>query len=567
MNSNLSNPTPSESNISTDKKWWKESIIYQIYPRSFNDSNGDGIGDLRGIIEKLPYLKDLGINLIWMSPIFASPNADNGYDISDYKEIMTEFGTMPDFDELLEKAHALGIKMILDIVLGHTSDQHEWFQAAKSSKDDPKRDYYFWRDAKDGGPPNNYPSIFSGSAWEWEPNTEQYYLHLFLKEQPDTNWENPKLRQEFFDIIHFWMGKGIDGFRLDVIPMISKRIEFVDTPYDNVLETINNVYANGPRLHEFLHMLHKEVWSKYDCFTMGEGVGISPSEASDFVSESRQELHTFYHFDHFYIDADPKKDRYEPIPVDYKKFKDVFFQWDTGIADDAWNIVYLGNHDLGRMVNRFGSPAYRELSAKLLNSILLTQRGTPILYMGDELGMVNREFTKIEQIDDVQTVNAYYAYIDRGGQHEVFMNGANLLCRDHARTPMHWSNRQNGGFSEGNTWIPMNPNFTEINVEDQVGKIGSVWEYCKMLISLRKSDSTWIYGQMKELDFGIDEVFAYNRMGPGYHYCILHNMQDQIVKLPLDISNAQILLNNYDEITDLNGSIELNAWQSIILKF
>ena len=547
-----------------NKNWWKEAIIYQIYPRSYCDGNGDGIGDLRGIIKKLDYLKELGITMIWISPIFSSPNADNGYDISDFYQIMDEFGTMDDFDLLLAESKKRGIRLLLDIVLNHTSDEHPWFLESRSSRTNSYRDFYIWRDGVGDGPPNNWSSIFEGSAWKYDKKTKQYYLHYFLDKQPDVNWESTRLKQALCDALKFWLDKGIDEFRLDVIPFISKRLDFPDTPHSRISETINNVYANGPKIHDHLKYLYQNVWQHYDCFTMGEGVGISLDEVNDYVAENRQEINAIYHFDHFGLDDGPGG-RFDPIPIDYEKFKSIFFTWDQALSEDAWGLIYLGNHDLGRMVNRFGSIQFPKQSAKCLLSIILTMRGTPILYMGDEIGMTNTVFDSIDEVDDIMTVNAYHTHTSNGGNPESFMKAANLTSRDHSRTPMHWSSAKFAGFSSSEPWIRMNPNWKIINVETQLSDPNSVLQYCKDLINFRKENQALTLGKLVPVQTKTATIFAYYRSGMNGDLLIIHNLsdaEDQYL-LPhdswcsLEISNDQV---SFDRMT-----VKLKPWQSIIL--
>lgn len=545
------------------KTWWKEAVIYQIYPRSFKDSNGDGIGDLPGIISKLDYLQELGVNLIWMSPVFKSPNADNGYDISDYRDIMDEFGTLDDISRLIEEAHQRGIRILLDVVLNHTSDEHEWFKHSRSSKDNPYRDYYFWRDGRNGGAPNNWTSFFEGSAWELDEVTQQYYLHYFVTKQPDLNWEHPPVREEMVDLLRFWLDRGVDGFRLDVLPLISKRTAFQDTPHEVFLDTITNVYANGPRLHEFLSMLHERVWSDYDCFTMGEGIGVTASQVSEYVDESRKELNTIYHFDHLFLNNGPGG-KFDVIPVDYQKFQDIFFEWDKALGESGWGVLCLGNHDFGRMTTHFGSAQFREASAKLLLTVLMTLRGTPILYMGDELGMVNTHFDSIDQIDDVQTRNSYHAHVSQGGDPDAFLAAANVNSRDHVRTPMPWSSEHQGGFTNGSPWLDLNPNFGLINVEDQRRDPNSVLSYCQKLIHVRRSSEVLTYGRLERVLSPAAHLFAYCRKTASEEVLVVHNMSDNQAEFPMPSAVTELILTNGEEVVIKHGNVLLAPWQSAI---
>ena len=387
------------------EKWWKEAVVYQVYPRSFNDSNGDGIGDIPGIIEKLDHIKSLGVDVIWLSPVYKSPNDDNGYDISDYYSIMDEFGTMQDFDELLQGIHDRGMKLLMDLVVNHSSDEHAWFQQSKLSKDNPKRDYYIWKKGKNGGPPNNWQSFFSGSAWQYDEHTDEYYLHLFTKKQPDLNWENPALRQEVYKLMKFWLDKGVDGFRMDVISVISKR-NYEDSPYPDFNDTIAHVYANGPKIHDYLKEMYQEVLCKYDAMTVGEGPGIDLENGIKYVAESEKELNMIFHFGHMFIDHG-KGGRFDPKPIDFIEFKKVFADWDTKLKDQGWGSIFLGNHDFQRIVSRFGNDGeYWNKSAKLLCLLLMSMRGTPYVYNGDEIGMTNVAFDRIDDYRDVEIMNA-----------------------------------------------------------------------------------------------------------------------------------------------------------------
>ena len=546
-----------------NKQWWKDAVIYQIYPRSFKDSNGDGIGDLPGIISKLDYLETLGVDLIWMSPIFQSPNADNGYDISDYRDIMDEFGTMDDIDRLIREAHQRNIRVLLDVVLNHTSNEHEWFVNSRASKDNPYRDFYFWKDGKDGAPPNNWTSFFEGSAWEWDDRTQQYYLHYFVKQQPDLNWEFPPVRKEMVDLLRFWLDRGVDGFRLDVLPLISKRTAFEDTPHPVFLDTIKNVYANGPRIHEFLHFLHQRVWSHYDCFTMGEGIGVPSDLVFEYVDQSREELNTIYHFDHLFLNNGPGG-KFDVVPVDYQRFKDIFFEWDRALGETGWGVLCLGNHDFGRMTTHFGSLEYPQASAKLLLTILLTLRGTPIIYMGDELGMTNTHFTSIDEIDDVQTRNSYNAYLESGGNPADFMKAANVNSRDHVRTPMPWNAGKQGGFTSGDPWLALNPQYPSVNVEVQLADPDSVLNYCRHLIALRKRTEVLRSGSLKPVPTNSDRLFAYRRESESASVLVLHNMSDDPQQLTAGQSSA-VLISTHSEVLMENGVVNLEPWQSVVL--
>ena len=489
------------------KNWWKESVVYQIYPRSFKDSNGDGIGDLQGIIEKLDYLQYLGVDVLWLSPIFKSPNDDNGYDVSDYCDIMDEFGTMADFDELLEGVHQRGLKLVLDLVPNHSSDEHFWFQESRKSKDNPYRDYYIWREK----PPSNWASFFSGSAWEYDEMAGEYYLHLFSKKQPDLNWENPKVRQEIYDIMHFWFKKGVDGFRMDVIPFISKRLDFPAINPDDFIQSIIEVYANGPRLHEFLNEMNREVTSKYDVMTMGECIGVKPPQALDFVGEDRNELNMLYHFDHVNINYGIGG-KYDPIPWKLSTFKTIFADWIEAVGDKGWINITLDNHDFPRMLSRFGNDdKYRIESAKLLATLLLTMRGGPCIYQGSEIGMTNVAFETLEEYDDVEVVNLHQEWKAAGKDTAPLLKAVQEQGRDNARTPMQWDNSPNAGFTSGTPWLKINPNYSAINAKAALDDESSVFFFYKEMLAYRKENSTLIYGGFEQFLPDSEELFVYRR--------------------------------------------------------
>jgi oligo-1,6-glucosidase len=560
-----------QSMIQQEKNWWKEAIVYQIYPRSFKDSNGDGIGDLQGIVSKLDHLKDLGVDVVWLSPFYKSPNADNGYDISDYQDIMSEFGTMSDFDNLLRGIHARGMKLMIDLVVNHCSDEHAWFQQSRLSKDNPYRDYFIWKPAKpDGSPPNNWRSFFSGPAWQWDETTHEYYLHLFVAKQPDLNWENPKLRQDIYNMMHFWLKKGVDGFRMDVIAFLSKEQTFPDS--DGSLE----FYANGPRIHEFLKEMNQEVLSKYDIMTVGEAFGVSTKEALDYVGKNEKELQMVFHFDH----AVPRDENnfINPAPEwTLPQLKSIFQKWDTTLKNDGWNSIYWGNHDNPRILSRLGdTKRYRVKSAKMLATILLTLRGTPYIYQGDEIGMTNCPFTKIEEYDDVQVKNAWNSLIiNQKKDPSLFLKAANKIARDHARTPMQWSSAKNGGFTDGTsrnnreggkTWLKMNPNFNKINVQTDSENPDSILNYYKKLIRFRKENPVLVYGSFEDILPDHEKLYAYTRTGENEQLLILNNVSSEKIELktllntPLDAfiviptgrdSNLTLLISNFTTKTPI----------------
>lgn len=544
------------------KSWWKEAVVYQIYPRSFKDSNGDGIGDLGGIIEKMDYLKDLGIDLIWCSPIFKSPNDDNGYDVSDYRAIMDEFGTMKQFDELLEGLHQRGIKLLLDLVPNHSSDEHFWFQESRKSKDSPYRDYYIWRDK----PASNWTSFFSGSAWEYDEVAQEYYLHLFSKKQPDLNWENPKVRQEMQDIMRFWFEKGVDGFRIDVLPFISKRLDFPDIDPNNFADAVWNTYANGPRIHEFLKEINQNVLKDFDVTTIAEGIGVTPQQALDYVDEDRKELDMLYHFDHMMMTygADGKYDIKEWSLVE---FKAIFSRWDKAMEEQGWVTLFLDNHDFPRMVSRFGDAEYyRVESAKLLATLLLSLRGTPCIYQGSEIGMTNIWLDKIEDFDDLEIHNLVAELHEKGEDPTEMISAFNKMGRDNARTPVQWDSSKNAGFTTGKPWLKINPNHKEINVAAALKDPNSIFYYYQKMLQLRKLHPTLVYGNFEDVEPESEELFVYRRWDEHNEYWIFLNFSDETIllfniqQLPDDL----LLIGNYTEEYRLDA--ELQPWEARVYK-
>jgi oligo-1,6-glucosidase len=535
-----------------NKKWWKEKVVYQIYPRSFKDANDDGIGDLRGIIEKLDYIKNLGIDVVWLNPIYESPNDDMGYDVSDYRAIMSEFGTMEDFDTLLKGLHQRGIKLIMDLVVNHTSDEHSWFKESRKSKDNPYRDYYHWWDAEKGTPPYRW-SIFDkeSNAWKYDAHTHSYYLHIFSEKQPDLNWENPKVRQEMFDIMKFWLDKGIDGFRLDVIACISKDIQFPHLPKDMHQSQWFPYYAQGPHLHEYLQEMHEEVFSKYDCMNVGEMSFVTTENALLFVDEDRKELQTFYHFDHTGVGVDKENFMYaDKENWDLVAWKKIFHKWDKIFEKKGWGTIYLGNHDMSRMVSRFGNDteAYRELSAKMLHTFILSMRATPYIYYGDEIGMVNTNHTNIEDYQDVYTINYYNGLKQKGGDYEGFLKSHAAISRDNGRTPMQWDNQAQAGFTSAKPWLAVHENYIRINVKDQTANFNSVLHYFKKMIQLRKKHETLIYGAFTPIDEHNEQLFAYTRSLDKEQFLIVLNFSDQLAMLNtgIETKSENILISNYE---------------------
>lgn len=550
-----------------NKTWWKESVVYQIYPRSFCDSNGDGIGDLKGIQSKLDYLKELGINVIWMSPVYKSPNDDNGYDISDYQDIMTEFGTMEDFDELLAAAHERGIRIVMDLVVNHTSDEHPWFIESRSSKENPKRDYYIWRDAVDGHEPNNWGSSFSGSAWEWDEKTQMYYLHCFSKKQPDLNWENPKVRDDVFAMMDWWCRKGIDGFRMDVISMISKKDGLPDVPTDGGLYG-NCMYGtcNGPHVHEYLQEMNQRVLSKYDLMTVGECAGVTIEEAKKYANAEGTELNMVFQFEHTSLDSGTM-DKWCKKPIPLQELKANLSKWENELEGKAWNSLYFCNHDQPRIVSRLGDDS--PLSAKCIATVLHMMQGTPYVYQGEELGMTNCPFGSIENYRDLESINAYHELTEAGlRQPEELLECIAYKSRDNARTPMQWNSSKNGGFTEGTPWIMVNPNYKEINAEQEMADPDSVFHYYQHLIALRRS-SSWsdiiVYGHYELLAPENPQVFAYTREYEGRKLLVICNLSSEKVsfEIPDSVSwtQADRLIGNY-KYQELARKTELRPWEA-----
>ena len=512
------------------KAWWKEAVIYQIYPRSFADSNGDGIGDLNGITAHLDYLETLGIDVIWLSPVYKSPNDDNGYDISDYRDIMNDFGTMEDFDRLLAEAHRHHIKIVMDLVVNHTSDEHAWFIESRSSKDNPHRDYYIWKDPKNGKEPNNWGSCFGGSAWELDERTGMYYLHCFSQKQPDLNWENPKVRDEVFDMMNWWCEKGIDGFRMDVISMISKDQSYPDGPVeDGLYGSFSPYVCNGPRVHEFLQEMNNRVLSHYDLLTVGEAAGVTIDEAKKYANSDGTELGMVFQFEHVDLVKSPigKWTDQKPQLTDFRR---VMNKWQYELEGKAWNSLFLDNHDQPRVVSRFGndSEAYRVISAKMLATCLHMMKGTPYIYQGEELGMTNVYFDKLEDYRDIESINAFHQYVDSGiVKADDMMRYLKEISRDNARTPMQWDDSKNAGFTDGTPWINVNPNYKEINAKAAVAEPDSVFHYYQELIKLRHTLPIIVYGKFQGLLEDSETIYAYERHLDGQVLTVACNFTDQ----------------------------------------
>ncbi|MGC1472092.1 MAG: alpha-glucosidase [Psychroserpens sp.] len=546
-----------------NRAWWKESVVYQIYPRSFKDTTGNGLGDIYGIIEKLDYIKALNVDVVWICPVYESPNNDNGYDISDYRTISEEFGGNSAFDLLLKKMHDKGLKLVMDLVANHTSDQHEWFQQAKKTKTNPYRDYYHWKSSKNGEAPNNWQSIFGGTVWSHNETTNDFYLHLFTKEQPDLNWENPKVRQEIYDVVRFWANKGVDGFRMDVISLISKQKEFPNTIYDNYQDTIKNYYANGPKIHEYLQEMNKEVLSKYDLMTVGEGPGIDLDNGLDYVHHDRGELNMVFHFDHMFIDAGPKG-KYDIVDFDLNDFKSVFNQWDQLLKQGGWGSIFLGNHDFSRMVSRFGNDKkFHKRSAKALAMLLLTLRGTVYIYQGDEIGMTNVAYPSINDYNDVETLQAWQEAQMNGEDMDVFLKKVHLQSRDNARTPMQWDKSLHAGFSNSKPWLTVNSNYKTINVKSQDNDPLSILNFYRDMILFRKENLCLVYGDYECLDEHHQQIFAYRRNDGQREFLVVHNMSCDPITWRSTVNHHQYtLLKTNTESTQIG--FEFEPWQSKI---
>ncbi len=545
------------------KTWWKEGVVYQIYPRSFNDSNNDGVGDIPGVIQKLDYIQSLGVDIIWLCPVYKSPNDDNGYDIADYRNIMDEFGTMQDFNELLAGVHERGMKLIMDLVVNHSSDEHTWFEESKKSKDNPYRDYYIWKPGVNGGPPTDWQGFFGGSTWEYDEKTDEYYLHMFTVKQPDLNWENPKVRKEVQDVVRYWFEKGVDGFRMDVISLISKRPEYANMVSPLFSEAVEHQYANGPRIHEFLQELNKEVLSHYDIMTVGEGPGITLEHGLNYVGEDRSELNMVFHFDHMFMNMGDGG-RFDPLPIDFQEFKDVFSRWDEKLKDKGWGSIFLGNHDFPRMVSRFATDGpYREKASKLLATLLMTLRGTPYVYQGDEIGMTNIAFDDPKDYKDVETLNYFKALEAEGKNPKDHLETVHIIGRDNARTPIQWADEKNAGFSEGEPWIKVNPNYPDINVEDQERSVNSILNYFRKAIQLRKDHKTLVYGDYEPIQNEHPQIFSYRRWDEKNEYLVVLNFSDETVDFDPIITGLELLIYNY---TDATEDLLMRPWEAKVFR-
>lgn len=541
-----------------EKRWWHDSVVYQIYPRSFCDSNGDGIGDLQGIISKLDYLKNLGIDVIWLSPVYQSPMDDNGYDISDYQAIAPEFGTMDDMRELLDQANQRGIRIVMDLVVNHTSDEHPWFVEAKQNPDSEYRDFYIWRDAGPNGEvPSDIDSIFGGSAWQWDEENQQYFFHLFSKRQPDLNWENPAVHNKVFEMMNWWIDQGIGGFRLDVIDLIGKEID-------------KGITGNGERLHPLLQKMNQATFGDKDLLTVGETWGATPELAKLYSNPERNELSMVFQFEHITLTWE-NGDKWQPKPLDLVEFKQVLTKWQVELKNEGWNSLFWNNHDLPRVVSKYGcDKEYRIESAKMLATTLHFMKGTPYIYQGEEIGMTNVAFESIEQYQDIETLNFYKVKTESGVSHEHMLNAIHENGRDNARTPMHWSSEAHGGFTQGTPWIEVNPNFPEINVADALDDQHSIFYHYQQLIALRKAHPVIVYGDFIPLLESHPQVFAYERKDQDEHIVVINNFSSESIEieLPSHLANqgCTSLIANYEAIETLNTAMTLRPYESFAVK-
>ena len=532
-------------------KWWENAVVYQIYPKSFQDSNGDGYGDIRGIISRLDYLKDLGIDAVWISPMYCSPQDDNGYDISDYQDIDPMFGTMDDMEELIREAGKRGIKIIMDLVLNHTSDEHRWFLEAVKGKENPYHDYYVWRDGEEGVYPNDMKSTFGGPAWEWVPELKQYYFHQFSVKQPDLNWENPKVRLEIYDMILWWMDKGVGGFRLDVIDQIAKEPDL-------------GITNNGPRLHEFLRELSRETFQKGNLITVGEAWGATPEIAKKYSNPDGSEFSMVFQFEHMVMDQEEGKEKWDLAPLPFVKLKKCMEKWQTELYEKGWNSLFWDNHDLPRIVSRWGDDgAYRVPSAKMLAAVLHGMQGTPYIYQGEELGMTNVRFDSIEEYRDIETLNMYYERLDAGYDKKDIMESIYAKSRDNARTPMQWSAQRNAGFTTGTPWLGLNPNYSEINAEKEINDPDSVYQFYRRLIELRKTCPVFTDGKFELLLPEDEQIFAYTRTDQETEMLVCANFKREPSACPLlaQWKDAEVLIHNYEE----KIGKDLRPYEAVIL--
>ncbi|MBQ6448474.1 MAG: alpha-glucosidase [Bacillus sp. (in: Bacteria)] len=538
-----------------EKKWWQTSVVYQIYPRSFQDSNGDGIGDLRGIINRLDYLQKLGIDVIWLSPVYKSPNDDNGYDISAYEDIMDEFGTMADMDELIATANEKGIKIVMDLVVNHTSDEHKWFIEAKKGKDNPYRDYYIWRDPVNGEAPNELKSTFSGSAWEFDEDSGQYFLHLFSKRQPDLNWENEKVREEVWNMMNYWLEKGIGGFRMDVIDLVGKQPDL-------------GITGNGPKLHDYLQEMNEKSFGNYDVLTVGETWGATPEIAKLYSNPARNELSMVFQFEHIGLDEQEGKQKWDLKPLEIKQLKSILAKWQTSLGNEGWNSLFWNNHDLPRIVSRWGNDKeYRVESAKMFAILLHLMKGTPYIYQGEEIGMTNCPISDISEVNDIESINMYYERIEQGYTKEEILHSINVKGRDNARTPIQWDDTENGGFTTGTPWLHVNPNYLDINVKNNLENANSVFYCYQSLIQLRKDNPIVVWGDFELIEDTEEEIFAYTRKFEGKTWVVVANFSDQEKMLHLPEFNEcdEVIISNYHRESVDFGNVHLKPYEAFVV--
>lgn len=538
------------------EKWWQNSVVYQIYPRSFQDTNGDGIGDLKGIISRLDYLQNLGIDAIWLSPVYQSPNDDNGYDISDYRNIMTEFGTMEDMEKLIAEGKKRNIRIIMDLVVNHTSDEHPWFIEAKKSRENEYRDYYIWRDPVDGGVPNGLRSTFSGTAWEFDETTEQYFLHLFSKRQPDLNWENKKVRQEVYEMMNFWIDKGVGGFRMDVIDLIGKIPD-------------QEITGNGPKLHDYLQEMNELTFGKKDLMTVGETWGATPEIAKLYSNPNRNELSMVFQFEHIGLDQQAGKDKWDLKTLEIPDLKMALSKWQNSLGTEGWNSLFWNNHDLPRIVSRWGNDSvYHKESAKMFAILLHMMKGTPYIYQGEEIGMTNYPISNISEAEDIETINMYNERIKKGYCEEDILASINAKGRDNARTPMQWDDIENAGFTTGSPWLHVNPNYKKknINVKAELADPDSIFYTYQKLIRLRKENEIIVWGDYDLLGNTAEEVFAYIRKLGDEKWLVVNNISDYENKFDMPSKGKEIVISNYDINIPLEETVILRPYEAFVVK-
>ncbi len=555
-----------------ERRWWKESVVYQIYPRSFNDSNNDGIGDIQGIIEKIDYIKKLGIDVIWLCPIYKSPNVDNGYDISDYRKVMNGFGNLQDLEKLIFEIHNRNMKIIMDLVVNHTSDEHDWFINSKESKDNPYRDYYIWEKGKnENKPSSNWESFFGGSTWTYDEGTDEYYLHLFTEKQPDLNWENPEMRNKIYKIMRWWLNKGIDGFRMDVINMISKDKDFPDGekgPNDDFGDG-TPYFLNGPHLYEYLKEMGEKVLFDYDIMTVGETYKFGWENAVKFAKVGDQDLlNMVFHFELMSVDRH-EDNKWVKKEINLKEIKEIYKKWNNKLYNKAWNSIYLGNHDQPRIVSRFGDDQkYRKKSAKMLATMMMTMPGTPFIYQGEEIGMTNVAFQDIGKYRDVETINYYRLQTKKGRPRDEVIKEIHRVSRDNSRTPMQWNDQLNAGFSQSTPWIDLNPNYEEINVEKALKEDDSIFYYYQKLIEIRKNNLALIYGRYETILENNEDIFSYKREYKNKKNLIIINFFSDKINFNLsdeiNLNEYSLLISNYGNNSYSNNLIKLRPYESLI---